>query len=435
MQTTENLCPGIRHAVPAKDGMLIRIRTPGGLISGAQFKAVARAAREFSHPTIDITARANIQLRGIRQEHLESLVETLALAGLIPSTQHDRVRNIATSPLAGLDSEELLDTRPLVRQLDRELINDPALASLPPKFSFLIDGGGRRFDTDTADIGLMAVAISGEVRFHLAIGGTATQLGVHVDQAAECMAEAARACLAISKAYGIPSRAKKIASVPGAFADLLRRLSHLLQSCPGPVNRTDISQIPTGILPGTRPGTVHIVPSIPLGRLTAAQAEIIAEIVLRYEGDLRLASWRGLVLASMPASASEDALHELRAIGLSCDLSDGYAGLAACAGLSGCASALADVRQDAALLARHLADSKAGARAGGKADKGWTVNFSGCDKRCAMRNGATVELVATPSGYSLKIDGEVFRSECSPEAAIDLVVSSLLGEAPQESES
>jgi precorrin-3B synthase len=431
MQTTENLCPGILHAVPAKDGMLIRIRTPGGLIGGAQLKAVAHAAREFSHPTLDITARANIQLRGIRQENLKSLVETLTLAGLIPSTQHDRVRNIAASPLAGLDSEELLDTRPLVRQLDRELINDPALASLPPKFSFLIDGGGRRFDADTADVGLTAVAISGEVRFHLTIGGAATGLGVHIDQAAECMAEAARACLAISKAYEIPSRAKKIASVPGAFADLLHRLSHLLLPCPSPVYRASISQIPTGILPGARPGTVHIVPSIPLGRLTAAQSEAIAEIVLRYEGDLRLASWRGLVLGAMPTSASEDVLHELQAVGLSCDLSDGYRGLAACAGLSGCASALADVRQDAALLARHLAGGKAGA----KADKGWTVNFSGCDKRCAMRKGATVELVATPSGYSLKIDGEVFRSECSPEAAIDLVVSSLRGEAPPESES
>jgi precorrin-3B synthase len=427
MQTTDNLCPGILHAVPAKDGMLIRIRTPGGLIDGAQLKAVARAAREFSHPTLDITVRANIQLRGIRQENLGSLIDALALADLIPSTEHDRVRNIATSPLAGLDSEELLDTRPFIRQLDRKLIDDPALASLPPKFSFLIDGGGRRFDTDTADVGLTAVAISGEVRFHLTLGGTATGLGVHVDRAADCMAEAARACLAISKAYGIPSRAKQIASVPGAFADLRHWLSHLLLPCPNPVHTLDISQIPTGILPGARPGTVHIVPSIPLGRLTAAQAEVIAAIVLRYEGDLRLASWRGLVLGAMPTSASEDVIHELQAVGLSCDSSDGYAGLAACAGLSGCGSALADVRQDAALLARRLSENKA--------DKGWTVNFSGCDKRCAMRKGATVELVATPSGYSLKMDGKVFRSECSPEAAIDLVVSSLRGEAPPESES
>jgi precorrin-3B synthase len=427
MQATEDLCPGILHAVPAKDGLLIRIRTPGGLIDAAQLKAVAHAVRELSHPAIDITARANLQLRGIQQEHLASLVETLTLAGLIPSATHDRVRNIMTSPLAGLDTEELVDTRPIVRQLDRKLIDDPALANLPPKFSFLIDGGGHRFDTDTADIGLMAVAISGEVLFQLTIGGVATQLGIRIDQAAECMAEAARACLAISKTHEIPSRAKKIASIPSALADLIHRLSHLLLPCPSPANTPNISQVPTGILPGARPGTVHIVPSIPLGRMTAAQAEAIAEIVLRYDGDLRLASWRGLVLGAMPTSASEDVLHTLRSVGLSCDTSDGYAGLAACAGLSGCASALADVRQDAALLAQRLAENKT--------DKRWTVNFSGCDKRCAMRKGATAELVATPSGYSLKVDGKVLRSACSPEAAIDLTVSSLRGEALSESES
>jgi precorrin-3B synthase len=407
--------------------MLIRIRTPGGLISGAQLKAVARAAREFSHPTIDITARANIQLRGIRQEDLAALFEVLASAGLIPSGEHDRVRNIVTSPLAGLDSEELFDTRSLVRRLDQELIGDSALANLPPKFSFLLDGGGRRFDADTADLGLTAVAIAGAVRMHLTVGGTATGLGVNVDRATECMLEAARACLDISTAYGISSRGRKIASVPEAFADLMRRLSGLLLECPSPANLSKISPTPIGILPGNHPDSVHIIPSIPLGRMTAAQAEVIAESVMQYEGDLRLASWRGVVLGAMPASAGEDVLHKLQTVGLSCDNSDGYGGLAACAGLSGCASALTDVRRDAAVLARRLA--------GGGVDRRWTVNFSGCDKRCAMRNGATVELVATASGYSLKVDGEVFRSECSAEAAIDLVVSSLRSEARPESES
>ncbi len=72
--------------------------------------------------------------------------------------------------------------------------------------------------------------------------------------------------------------------------------------------------------------------------------------------------------------------------------------------------------------------------AGEKIYQGWTINLSGCDKRCAMRNGATVELVATPSGYNLKLDGVPLRSGCSSEAAIDLAVSSLSGEARPESE-
>ncbi|WP_158792957.1 precorrin-3B synthase [Granulicella sp. L60] len=426
MQTADNLCPGILHAVPAKDGLLVRIRTPGGLIDGNQLKAIAHAAEAFGQPIVDITARANIQLRGIRQQDLASLVEALASVDLIPSVPHDRIRNIAASPLAGLDPEELLDARPLVRSLDHALINDPSLASLPPKFNFLIDGGGRRFDTDAADIALSAIDLSGSIRLHLTIGGVASGLAVAVEHAVECMVEAAHTCLALSAEHAIPCRAKKIASTDGALAQLIARLSPMLLPCPTPAHSPQISPAPIGIIPSTQRGQIHIIPSIPLGRMTSTQAQGVAEIALRYEADLRLAPWRGVVLASLPAQAIDTILAELQNLGLPSDASDGFAGIAACAGISGCASSLADVRHDAALLAQRLA--------GSKIYQGWTINLSGCDKRCAMRNGATVELVATPSGYNLKLDGAPLRPGCSSEAAIDLAVSSLSGEPRPESE-
>jgi precorrin-3B synthase len=426
MQSSDHLCPGILHAVPAKDGLLMRIRTPGGLITGAQLQAVARAAEEFAHPAIDITALANIQLRGIQPRDLASLVAALTSADLVPSPRHDRVRNIATSPLAGLDSNELLDTRPLIQLLDKALLSDPALADLPPKFSFLIDGGGLRFSNDSADLGLTAVVVDGAVRMHLTIGKRATGLGAAVEDATECMVEAARACLEVSSTYRIASRGRKIASAPEALIALISRISHLLLPCPAPAAST-ISQAPIGVMPASQPHLAHIIPSIPLGRITTSQAKVMAEAVTRHGGDLRLAGWRGVVLGAMPAEASQNILNELQEAGLSCDPHDGYAGLAACAGLGGCSSAYADVRRDAAILALRLS--------GHQENPGWTVNLSGCDKRCAMRNGATVDLVATPSGYTLLRNGDFVRSECSSEAAIDLVVSSLWSGARPESKS
>ena len=426
MQSTDYLCPGVLHAVPAKDGLLIRIRTPGGLISGVQLKAVAHAAERFSDQTIDITVRANLQLRGIRQEDLASLIEALASEDLIPSAQHDRVRNITTGPLAGLDPTEIFDTRALVQRLDRRLIKDTALVNLPPKFGFHIDGGGRRFDSEPADIGLRAIADSGMIQFCLTLGDHRIGLSVDADHAVECMIEAARTCLDISKTYKIPSRARIIASVPDALEALMNRLSPLLSQYPHPIFLSNVSDAPIGVLTGTRSDKVHIIPSIPLGRLTADQGHRIAEIVIRYEGDLRLAPWRGVVLGEMPIDAVDNVLAELRTVSLLCDTIDGYAGIAACAGLSGCTSALADVRQDASLLAQRLA--------GTTSRSVRTINLSGCEKRCAMRNGAAVELVAEPSGYNIKINGVLLRSECPPEAAVELVASSLWNEALPESE-
>ncbi len=121
MRVGENFCPGVLHAVPAKDGLLIRIRVPGGLIEANQLMTIADLSSAFADGTVEITSRANIQLRAIRHRNLEPLVEKISLAGLLPSPQHDRVRNIVTSPVAGLDTTELIDPRPLIRQLDQRL--------------------------------------------------------------------------------------------------------------------------------------------------------------------------------------------------------------------------------------------------------------------------------------------------------------------------
>jgi sulfite reductase beta subunit-like hemoprotein len=85
--------------------------------------------------------------------------------------------------------------------------------------------------------------------------------------------------------------------------------------------------------------------------------------------------------------------------------------------VQGCASSHADVRGDAAKLARRLM--------GRAPHRAQTINLSGCEKRCAMRNGATVELVASPSGYNISIGGNLLDTERSSESAIDLAVSSL----------
>ena len=141
MRAGEHFCPGIVHAVKAKDGLLIRIRVPGGLIEANQLRAVADLCRGFADGTIEITSRANLQLRAIRNQNLSEVVESISLAGLLPSPQHDRVRNIVTSPFAGLGGEELLDPRPLIHDLDRKLGAEPIFADLHPKFSFAVHGG------------------------------------------------------------------------------------------------------------------------------------------------------------------------------------------------------------------------------------------------------------------------------------------------------
>ena len=415
MRVGDNFCPGILHAVPAKDGLLLRIRVPGGLIRSSQLSAIAELSITFSDGQIEITSRANIQLRAIHPQSLAQVVDGLASAGLFPSREHDRVRNIIASPFAGLDATELLDTRPLVRKLDDRLCADSECAELHPKFSLALDGGGKWFSRERDDLSMRALEVEGRLCFHLAIGGVPTGFGVTTDQAVDCMLEAARICLRVARQFDVPVRGRSITAVPGAMCHLIERLSDFLVPCPPPNNSGVEVEVPVGVVRTNHAGLISIVPSVPLGRLQAGQAQLISAIASDCGASLRLAPWRGIVLGTIPERAETKVIAQLHKSGLSLDGKDGYRGISACAGNDGCEASLADVRAHAMLLADRLA--------GQDTKPGWSVNISGCEKQCAMRNGAMSELVANESGYNLKLHGISVASSCSPASAIDAIVA------------
>jgi precorrin-3B synthase len=415
MRVGEHFCPGVLHAVPAKDGLLFRVRVPGGLIEANQLRTIADLSRGFADGTIEITSRANLQLRAIRNQDFNHIVETISSAGLLPSQQHDRVRNIVTSPIAGLDGDELIDPRPLVHELDRRLRADTLFVNLHPKFSFAIHGGPRRFSRDNDDISLEAVGLNATPYIRFSFGGTCSGFVVKRDDAVDCMLAAAKMCIGLAKESSLPVRAKTVGTIPGAMKRIVDALSHLLTPSPVLPPSRFINEALLGIYPTAQSGRVSIIPSVPLGRLTPDQAHYLADAANEWEGDLRLAPWRGVVLGSIPKNAVDSIVGRLDSMGLSCDARDGFRGIAVCAGSDGCDASLADVRGDAASLAQRLL--------GHDAPSGWTVNLSGCEKKCGRRHGATAELVAGPSGYTLNIAGRLMASDCSREFALDAVAA------------
>src|SRR5258708_34802663 len=102
MPTGADACPGILTLHPARDGHVARIRLPGGYVTGLQWAALAALAREFGDGCVDLTARGNIQLRGLPQAAAGELASRAAQAGPLPAGAHDRSPNITASPLSGL---------------------------------------------------------------------------------------------------------------------------------------------------------------------------------------------------------------------------------------------------------------------------------------------------------------------------------------------
>jgi precorrin-3B synthase len=164
-------CPGVLTLHPARDGLVARIRLPGGYASAARWRALAGLSRDFGDGCVDVTARGNVQLRGLRAADAEALATRTAAAGLMPSAQHDRARNITASPLSGLGGRPPL--RALVDALDAALLAGPEFTALPGRFLFALDDGTGGASLAASDVGLSYVA-GGPSSGGLASGGPAS---------------------------------------------------------------------------------------------------------------------------------------------------------------------------------------------------------------------------------------------------------------------
>lgn len=125
-------CPGVLHLAEMADGGLARVRTPGGRLTAAQARAVADLAERLGSGVVDLTNRANLQIRGLPLGGGADLGAGLRAVGLFVDGPADRRRNVLLDPLSGLDPTERLDLRPLAETLDRALIAAPWIGGLSP---------------------------------------------------------------------------------------------------------------------------------------------------------------------------------------------------------------------------------------------------------------------------------------------------------------
>ncbi|MBW4616694.1 MAG: ferredoxin--nitrite reductase [Desmonostoc vinosum HA7617-LM4] len=134
-----------RPVTPGK--FMMRMRIPNGILTSSQMRALAEVVQRYGDDgNADITTRQNIQLRGIRIEDLPDIFNKLHAVGLTSvQSGMDNVRNITGDPIAGLDADELYDTRELVQQIQDILTNkgqgNPEFTNLPRKFNIAITGG------------------------------------------------------------------------------------------------------------------------------------------------------------------------------------------------------------------------------------------------------------------------------------------------------
>ena len=373
-------CPGALQTHSAADGELARVRVPGGVLTADQLRVLAGAARELGDGHLELTSRGNLQLRGLRPGTQTQLGARLADAGLLPSDTHERARNVLASTLSGRDGEGHADAGRWVTLFDAGLRADPSLAELPGRFLATFDDGRGDVAGFGGDVGLLALTPD---RVALLVGGVDSGRRSTGDDAVLLALAAARAFLAERAAQG--STAWRVTELTDGPARVAARLE-------GP--REPLVDVPAAPVVGPvgavaqHDGRTALIGAVPLGRLTADQAELMAA----QTAQVQLTPWRSVVVPDLAEDVVDDAAVDLFRTGMVFDEASPWLQVTTCAGRPGCAKSLADVRADAVAAVATRTLPAGGAR----------QHWVGCERRCGRPQGDVVDVVATTSGYRIE---------------------------------
>jgi len=423
---------GLFYCAPAQSAYMCRLRIANGILTHWQLGGLADLADRYAHGYAHVTTRANIQMREIAPKDAVAMVEAIQDLGLCSrGSGADNIRNVTGSPTAGIDRQELIDTRSYAREWHFHILSERALYGLPRKFNVAFDGGGIiPVLEDTNDIGFQAVDVKDGfgaapgIWFRLMLGGItghhdfARETGVIVTPE-----EATKVADAIVRVYiehgdrtnRNKARLKYVIDALGldkvvALAEekLGRKLTRVPAEALAPRPVFDrLAHV--GVHPQTQEGLNWIGVVLPVARLTADQMRGLAGVARTYgDGDIRLTVWQNLLISGVPTDRIKDAVSAIEALGLSTSASSIRAGLIACTGNVGCRFAASDTKRHAEEVARWC-------EARVTLDSPVNIHLTGCHHSCAQHYIGDIGLIAckvatsddgdTVEGYHLHVGG------------------------------
>ncbi len=402
---------GLFYVAPAQNSYMCRLRLPNGILKHEQFAGVADLAERYGGGYSHVTTRANLQIREIEAKDTVTVLEAIQDLGLCSrGSGADNIRNVTGSPTAGIDPQELIDTRPYAREWHFHILNDRSLYGLPRKFNVAFDGGGIiPALEDTNDIGFQAFHVKQDfgiepgVWFRLVLGGVtghkdfARATGIVVKPA-----DATKVADAVVRVYidrgdrtnRNKARLKYVLDDVGVetFLGLMeeklgRKLDRVAADALAPRPGVDRSAH-IGVHPQKQKGLHWIGVVLPVGKLTAAQMRGLAAISAEMgDGDIRLTVWQNLLISGVPAKRLKAAEAAIEAIGLSTKANSVRAGLVACTGNTGCKFAASDTKRHAEEIARWCETRVA-------LDGPVNIHLTGCHHSCAQHYIGDIGLLA-----------------------------------------
>ena len=203
---------------------MMRLRTPNGIINSDLMRFYASSVEPYGPElgVIDVTTRQNIQLRGVALEDADKIIDGCHQRGQTSfQSALDNVRNMVGSPLAGIDTLEMVDTRPFCHALNALITlntetgerGNPKWSNMPRKFNIAVSGSRDDYaHTHINDIGYQPCvhAETGKMGFNIVLGGymstkrvaESVDMNLWIPEDVGCSVELATAILRIFRDEG-----------------------------------------------------------------------------------------------------------------------------------------------------------------------------------------------------------------------------------------
>jgi len=406
---------GLFFLTPMNDAFMSRLRIPGGVLKSYQLRELAHIAQQLTSGYVQVTTRANLQMRLIQPKDAPEFLQRIQAIGLhTRGSGADNIRNLTMNPTAGIDPVELIDVQPFVQQIAQVIINDRSFYDLPRKFNIAYDGGGLIGSVeDTNDIGVKAVKVGDEILFRIALGGAtghksfARDLGVVVPPAEITKVVAAVVRVYIEKGCRTNRKRARLKhlletmSFDEYLALVEKKLGTTLRRAPYDLAQMrwasqELAHSHVGDFPQKQKGFSYVGATCPVGNITPKQMLRVAELAELYgNGEVRLTVWQNFIIPNVPDAFVPTLKKALDKAGLPTKQSNLASGVIACTGNSYCKFAQANTKGHALEVIKQLEKKL-------ELDQPVNIHVTGCPNSCAQHYMGDIGCLGTKT----KINGE-----------------------------
>ena len=423
---------GVYEQKPKDGYFMMRIRINGGVLNTEQTRELAALAKDYGRDLIDVTTRQAIQYHWLKVEDMPDIFQRLEKVGLYSyEACGDCPRTIVGNPLAGIDKDELMDTRELVEEVNDFFLMNRDFSNLPRKYKISISSS--KYNTAHAEINCLAFTpakkvIDGQevIGFHVWVGGglsakpyLAQKMDMFVRP--EDVLNVSTAVTIVYRDNGYRAKRHharlKFLVADWGVAKFQEEVTKIIGEMP--TSGEDLTEgwnaaYFDGVHPQLQDGLSYVGLNVPVGRLNADELIELADLADQYgNGTIRTTMSQNIILSDIPNEKVEELLKAPVLQRLTPFPNHFMSRTVSCTGNEFCNLAVVETKARAVSVAEYL-------DANVELDEEIRIHFVGCPNSCGQKHIADIglqgALVKTPDGM---VD------------AFDIAVGGILGPSAQ----